>query len=261
MTGPVALRDGVSRLFHGGVVLSVVLLLACDVGLAQQTTTGTRRARRRSGPIKQVKLPDPDSRGSVTFEEALAQQQSVQVLAPNPLSLVDVGQLAWAGQGIIPGINSNPAQVNRPLSNDLQLFFVTHDGIYRYVPQGHLLEQQSTPDVRAQLASVALGQQALPTGCGIVIARERLRAGRSTSQDRRLLNLRVGQTAQIMQMQAGALGLASLAAGNMDINLVRKLLGSERNVEPLHVFFVGYRPGQTPEDRARYEHPTGSTQE
>jgi hypothetical protein len=64
-----------------------------------------------------------------------------------------------------------------------------------------------------------------------------------------------------MQMQAGALGLASLAAGNMDVNLVRKLLGLERNVEPLHVLFVGYRPGQTPEDRARYEHPIAPNQE
>ena len=65
------------------------------------------------------------------------------------------------------------------------------------MPQGHLLEQQSAPDVRAQLASMALGQQALPTGCGIVIAREKLHAARSTSQAKRLLNLRVGQTAQI----------------------------------------------------------------
>jgi len=201
----------------------------------------------------------------VTFEEALALQQSVQILAPNPLSRVDIGQLAWAGQGIIPGVNSTPGQgiipggnstpgqANRPLSSDMQLLFVTDDGVYRYVPQGHLLEQQSALDVRAQLASMALGQQALPTGCGIVIARERLRAGRSTTRDRRLLNLRVGQTAQIIQMQAAALGLASLGAGNLDINLIRQLLSLERSIEPLHVFFVGYRLGQTPDDRARQE--------
>jgi hypothetical protein len=262
MKGLVELRHGVSRLFRRGVLLSVVLLLACDAGLAQQATTGTRRARRRSGPIKQVKLPDPDTLGSVAFEEALIMQQAIQVLAPNPLSMLDIGQLAWAGQGLMKTQNANSVvQTERPVSSDMQLLFVTYDGIYRYVPLGHLLEQMSAPDVRAQLASVALGQQALPTGCGIVIAREKLRASRSTSQARRLLNLRVGQTAQIIQMQAAALGLASLVGGDLDANLIKKLCGLERNVEPLHVLFVGYRPGQTPEDRARHEHPTGSTQQ
>ncbi len=260
MSGPVELRYGVSRLFRRGVLLMAVLLLLCDGGSAQQVTS-TRRVRRKSGPIKQIQLPNPDARGTVTFEAALTLQQSVQILAPNPLSTLDVGQLAWAGQGIIPGANPNAGQANRPLSADMQLLFVTHDGIYRYAPQGHLLEQLSTPDVRAELASLALGQQAPATGCGIIIAREKLRAARTTSQARRLLNLRVGQTAQIMQMQAAALGLASLIAGDMDVNLVKKLCGLERNVEPLHVLFVGYRPGNTPEDQARNEHPSATTQE
>jgi len=242
-------------------LLSVLLLLACDVGLAQQTTTDTKRARRRSGPIKQVKLPEPDTLGSVAFEEALIMQQAVQVLAPNPLSMLDIGQLAWAGQGLMITTNANSGVLTeRLVSSDMQLLFVTYDGIYRYVPLGHLLEQLSAPDVRAQLASVALGQQALPTGCGIVIARERLRAARTTSQAKRLLNLRVGQTAQIIQMQAAALGLASLVAGDLDVNLIRKLCGLERNVEPLHVLFVGYRPGQTPEDRARQEQAATANQ-
>jgi hypothetical protein len=254
MKALVELRHGVSRMFRRGVLLSVVLLLACDAGLAQQATTGTRRIRRRSGSIKQVKLPDPDTLGSVAFEEALVMQQAIQVLAPNPLSMLDIGQLAWAGQGLMKTVNANSViQTERPVSSDMQLLFVTYDGIYRYVPQGHLLEQLSAPDVRAQLASVALGQQALPTGCGVVIAREKLRASRSTSQARRLLNLRVGQIAQIMQMQAAALGLASLVGGDLDVNIIKKLCGLERNVEPLHVLFVGYRPGQTPEDRARQD--------
>ena len=262
MKGLVEFRHGVCRLFRRGVLLSMILLLACDAGLAQQTTTGTRRVRRRSGPIKQVKLPDPDTQGGVAFEEALIMQQAIQVLAPNPLSMLDIGQLAWAGQGLMNTANSNSeGPTERPVSSDMQLLFVTYDGIYRYVPQGHLLEQQSAPDVRAQLASMALGQQALPTGCGIVIAREKLRASRSTSQATRLLNLRVGQTAQIMQKQAAALGLASLVGGDLDVNLIKKLCGLERNVEPLHVLFVGYRPGQTPEDRARQEQAATSNQQ
>ena len=260
MRGPVELREGVSRSLQWGILLSALLLFLCELGLAQQPATGGRRTSRR-GAIKQVKLPDPDMQGSVTFEEALTLQQSVQLLAPTPLSLVDIGQLAWAAQGVIPGINPNPAQANRPLSSDMQILFVTEDGIYRYVPQGHFLEQQSTPDVRAGLASMALGQQALPTGCGIIITRAKLRAGRSTAQDRRLLNLRVGQTTQIIQMQGAAMGLASLVAGNIDTNLIRKLCSLERSVEPLHVLFVGYRPGDTPTDRLRQEQIDELTQE
>ena len=57
------------------------------------------------------------------------------------------------------------------------------------------------------------------------------------------------------------LGLASLVAGDLDVNLVKKLCGLERNVEPLHVLFVGYRPGQTPEDRARQEQAATSNQQ
>lgn len=259
MCGPVELCGGVSRFLHRAVLLSVVLMLVCEVGLAQQATPATRRARRRTGPIKQVQLPDPDLQGSVTFEAALALQQGIQLLAPRPLSLVDIGQLAWAGQGLIPGDTPNAAQPARPVSSDMQLLFVTDGGIYRYVPQGHLLEQLSVPDVRAELASVALGQQALPTGSGIIIAREKLVAKRNSSQDRRLLNLRVGQTAQILQMQAAALDLASLVAGNIDVNLIRKLCSLERSIEPLHVLFVGYRP-ETPADRANQGQSTDSNQ-
>lgn len=261
MRGPVELREWSFPLLRRAVLVSLLLLCVCEAALAQQPATGSRRPRRRADSIKQVKLPDPDLQGHVTFEEALALQQSVQLLAPTPLSLVDIGQLAWAGQGIIPGANPNPNQANRPLSSDLQLLFVTDDGIYRYMPQGHLLEQQSAPDVRAGLANLALGQQALPTGCGIIIARQTLRAGRSTTQDRRLLNLRVGQTTQIMQMQAAALGLASVVAGNLDLNLIRKICSLERSIEPLQVFFVGYRPGDTPADRISRTQNAASDQE
>ena len=261
MRGPVELREWSFRLLRRAGLLSLLLLCVGEMALAQQPAPGSRRTNRRSGSIKQIKLPDPDIQGHVTFEEALALQQSVQLLAPTPLSQVDIGQLAWAGQGIIPGINPNPNQPNRPLSSDLLLLFVTDDGIYRYLPQGHLLEQQSAPDVRAGLANLALGQQALPTGCGIIIAQQRLRAGRSTTQDRRLLHLRVGQTTQIIQMQAAALGLASVVAGNIDLNLIRKLCSLDRAIEPLHVFFVGYRPGDTPADRIRQDQLRGSDQE
>jgi hypothetical protein len=47
-----------------------------------------------------ILLPSPKRKGSLTLEEALSKRRSVRKYSSQPLSLDELSQLLWAGQGI-----------------------------------------------------------------------------------------------------------------------------------------------------------------
>ncbi len=69
------------------------IVLVCFAALC----LGQRRSRT---PQKIIQLTKPYLTGTVSFEEALAERRSVRLFAGKPLDSEQIGQLAWAGQGI-----------------------------------------------------------------------------------------------------------------------------------------------------------------
>ena len=47
-----------------------------------------------------VALPKPDTKGELSVEEALASRRSIRTFEETPVSLSDVSQMLWAGQGV-----------------------------------------------------------------------------------------------------------------------------------------------------------------
>ena len=74
------------------VILSIIL-----TGFAALCVGQTRS---RVSPIKIIQLSEPSLKGTVSFEEALTKRRSVRQFTDQQLKPAQIGQLAWAGQGI-----------------------------------------------------------------------------------------------------------------------------------------------------------------
>jgi len=224
---------------------SIVGLMVVTGGLAQQSqprpSSSTGRSRRGT-PVQVVqRLPPPNTTGGVSLEQALLGQNLSSEMTPQPLDWRDVGQLVWAtaaGTALLQP--ATPADLAGPL----QLYVVAYDGVYRYVPMTHALEQVSPQPMLAALGLAVIPQQPA-AGCALLVTTASRTRIRSDSPARRAMLLETGQRVQSLRLQAASLGLALAMPPQFDGATMAKALAMPRDTEILCILFVGYRPGQT----------------
>ena len=181
---------------------ALAVFMLAELCLAQQATQRPTRTRtpRRKGPVQIIALPQAKTSSSGSFEQLLARLNSARFPATTPLSAEQIGQLAWAAQGVRFSNQSmnmaNAAQsgltADDPLL-DLRVYFATYSGLFRYEPRGHFLEQVSDTDMRAALSTSAMGQITTPPGCAIILASSgENRPGRIRQNEQKILDLAVG---------------------------------------------------------------------
>lgn len=202
-----------------------------------------RKTRGRKPTLKIVQLTEPKLTGPVSFEQALAKRRSVRQFTGQPLKFIQIGQLAWAGQGITkPAEGPQPALRTAPSAGaiyPIELYFATPEGLFVYRPEQHSLEETLNQDVRGRLGAVANAP------CDIIVAgSERKLAAKFRKEARRYMLLEAGHIAQNIQLQAVCLGLGSVTIGGFDIRGVRKVCRLPKNLEPLYIICVGYPAGQ-----------------
>jgi SagB-type dehydrogenase family enzyme len=192
-----------------------------------------------------LKLKAPVTRGSVPLEQVLSSRRSERSYSPDPLPPDELGQLAWAAQGI-----SDPRQGLRTAPSagalyPLELYFVTERGVLHYLPESHAFERRAGGDLRLALSRAALGQEAVhEAACDVVITSvtSRLR-GKYGDRAPRYAALEAGHAAQNLLLEATARGLASVPVGAFDDRSVSELLRLPSGEEPLYLVAVGYPAG------------------
>jgi protease I len=231
---------------------AVVMILAGLVWQFCQICPGQRRSRSRAAPLKIIQLPEPKLTGSLSFEEVVAKQRivsgSTAGLSNQPVKFEQMGQLAWAGQGITEPTLQSVSQPQRTIAagqtaqQGCRLFFASPSGIYAYNPDGHSLEQTSDQDVRRALASAVANPEAVATaGCSLIIAGPTKNpAGRTAAVARRLSLLQAGQIAQNIQLQAASLNLASIPVSDFNSRNVIRICNLSRALEALYIIAIGY---------------------
>jgi protease I len=198
---------------------------------------GQRRSR--VSPLKIIQLSEPSLKGSVSFEEALAKRRSVRQFTDQQLKPAQIGQLAWAGQGITEPVKRLRTAPSAGATYPIKLYFATHEGLFVYNAEEHSLEQTSNLDVRGRLA-------ATNAPCNILIAgSERILAAKFRGETNKYMLLEAGHIAQNIQLQAVCLGLGSVPIGGFDARGVSKACKLSRGVEPLLVISVGYPAAET----------------
>jgi SagB-type dehydrogenase family enzyme len=186
-------------------------------------------------------LSKPIQDGSVSLEQAIAARRSRRDFLPKSVTLEQISQLTWAAQG--QGAHSHYRTApSAGATYPLELFIVTSDGLFHYLPAKHSLEKLTGQDLRAALASAALGQgfiEAAPLT--LVFTAEFSRTtNHYGKRGIRYVYMEAGHAAQNVHLQAEALGLGSVAVGAFDDASVSKVLSLPDHLEPLYMVTVGY---------------------
>lgn len=175
------------------------------------------------------------------LEQAISSRRSRRDFLPKPLSLEQIGQLAWAAQGQ----ESDGRYRNTPSAGatyPLELLIVTADGLYRYLPDKHAIEQLTETDLRAKLCSAAWGQEFIREAplTMVFVAEFSRTTNQYGKRGIRYVYMETGHAAQNVQLQAESLGLVSVAVGAFDDASISKVLSLPNHLEPLYMVTIGY---------------------
>ncbi|MEJ2647741.1 MAG: SagB/ThcOx family dehydrogenase [Sedimentisphaerales bacterium] len=188
-----------------------------------------------------IKLPEPDRKGTMSLEQAIISRRSKRQFLGVPLSLEQIGQLLWAAQGKQQGgkfRNIPSAGATYPL----EIFAVSKNGLFHYLPEKHAIEELSKEDVRDKIGFAAWGQKFVTDApLTIVIAAEFSRTtGRYGERGIRYVHVEAGHAAQNIHLQAESLGLGSVSVGAFDDGAISEVLSLPENIEPVDMVTVGH---------------------
>ncbi len=206
-------------------------------------------SRRPTAAGPPVALPPPATSGVRSLEEVLAARRSRRELGARPLTLAELGQLAWAAQGITDPERRLRVTPSAGALYPLELYLVTAEGLFHYRPEGHAFARRRAEDLRAPLAGAALEQGVVRQApCVAVLTAVTARtAQKYGDRAERFVALEAGHAAQDLLLQATSLGLAGVPVGAFDDAAVRRVLALPAGETPLYLVAIG----APPDDRGR----------
>jgi SagB-type dehydrogenase family enzyme len=187
-------------------------------------------------------LPDPQSEGPVSLEYALRHRRSIRVFADRALTEDEISQLLWAAQGITDprGFRTAPSA---GAMYPLELYLLTAEGLFHYLPREHALQRLSETDLRRPLYEAALQQEFIleaPATIVFTAVQSRTEARYGASRSPRYIHMEVGHAAQNLLLQAAALGLGAVPVGAFNDDRVQAVIGLPADHEPLYLVPVGH---------------------
>jgi len=186
-------------------------------------------------------LPKPQKTGKVSIEETLSRRRSVRSFKSQALTESEIGQLLYTAQGISEDGRGLRTAPSAGATYPLEVYLVTAEGIFHYLPERHALELKKAGDFRESLAEACLDQNSIRTApASIVFSAVFERTTRRYQQrGERYVHIEVGHAAQNVHLQAVALGLASVPVGAFSDNAVAKVVDVNQNEQVLYLVPVG----------------------
>jgi len=216
----------------------IVAFVAVGLLLRQSFTWADQSS---STPQDVVKLPPPVKTGRMSVEEALSKRRSVRSFGEGVLTFAQLGQLLWSAQGVTEPGRGLRAAPSAGALYPLELYVVTPDGVFKYLPRNHSLRRVKAGDARKALAASALNQRCVARApASIVITAVYERTSRKyRGRAQRYVDIEVGCAAENVLLQAVALGLGSVAVGAFDDDKVARVIACRGDEKPLLVIPVG----------------------
>ena len=185
-------------------------------------------------------LPAPRLKGAFSVEEALQRRRSLRKFAPEPLTLEEISQLLWSAQGTT-GQGGRRTAPSAGACYPLEVYLVCAEGLFRYLPGEHALEKTMAEDVRTPLTAKGHTNVPLPAApIALVFAAVYERTTqRYGERGIRYAHIDLGHAAQNAQLQAEALGLASVALGAFDDDVITQVLHLPADQKPIYVIPFG----------------------
>ena len=207
----------------GSALRTVAIVAMMLAGCASEAPSEILEQTQRYPTV--VELPSPELTGTVSLEQSLHDRRSVREYAATPLTLDEIGQLLWAGQGITDddGHRTAPSAGAR---YPLELYAVTATELMHYLPAGHRVEQRADTTILGALPEAAFDQEFVGNAPLVVViaadpARTEQEYGAMAGD---LVQREAGHAAQNILLQATALGLVAVPVGGFDPATVEGLL-------------------------------------
>lgn len=225
-----------SRLWAALVALLALALASCT------QVEPSAPPRITATPGTYIALPLPRTNGPLSLEQALTRRRSVREFSDQPVTRAEIAQLLWAAQGVTSPYGFRTAPSAGALY-PLEVYVVTADATYHYLPAEHALALIVAGDRRQELWRVALRQEAVRQAPAVfVIAAVFARTEQKYGPERtpRYVHLETGHVAQNLLLQAVALDLGAVPIGAFDDAGVQAALSLPPDHYPLYLIPVGH---------------------
>ncbi|MDZ7372799.1 MAG: SagB/ThcOx family dehydrogenase [candidate division KSB1 bacterium] len=189
---------------------------------------------------KTIALNPPDTSRGQPLMKALAHRASVRDFDTTALSLRDLSDLLWAGNGInrpAEGKRTAPSAMN---AQDVDIYVATKEGFYLYDPKNNLLHLVVQGDHRKLLAGRQEGVARAPVILLLVSDISRFRAGEE-AQRLQWAAIDVGTVAQNVLLFCASEGMACVPRATMDTQRLKEVLGLSATQYPLLNIPVSYK--------------------
>ncbi len=221
-------------------IIIAVVIVVLIAGLVAMHCLGDVGSSGQEGAVTQ--LPPPQTTGTVSIEQVLAQRRSIRSFTDQALSQSEIGQLLWAAQGITSPQRGFRAAPSAGALYPLELYVVTAEGVYHYQPQGHRMRLHLSGDRRAQLSQACVGQRVVQQAAAdfvftAVFSRTRAKYGPRADQ---YVHNEVGAAGENLCLQAVGLKLGSVMVGAFSDTQVTDVLDLPADHAPLLVIPVGH---------------------
>jgi protein-L-isoaspartate(D-aspartate) O-methyltransferase len=185
----------------------------------------------------------------LTLDDAITKRRSVRHFIDKALSDEQLLALAWAGQGITLASRGFRTAPSAGAKFPLELYFITPNGVYHYLPRENRLEKQIEGDLRGRLAKAASSQMWMAkAGAQVVLVGvvERT-SGKYGERAERYVLIEIGHAAQNILLKAVSMGLGTCPVGAFIDDQLAGLLELPDGWHPYYILCIGHEnnPGTT----------------
>jgi SagB-type dehydrogenase family enzyme len=215
----------------------LLMLLGCGGdGTVAATTQDTGK----------IILSEPAKDSDTSIEEALWGRRSTRSFSEEAITLEQLSQLLWAGQGITDPSGKRTAPSAGALYPIKLYVFIGNVegvavGVYVYDPTTHTLTRLIDGDQRQALSQAALGQSSVRQGAVdfVITGVYEIITSKYGERGIRFVHLEAGHAAQNICLQAVGLKLGTVTVGAFDDASVQQVLGLSADETPLYIIPAG----------------------
>lgn len=195
----------------------------------------------------EIGLPKPSLKGKVSVEEALQSRRSRRRFASDPLTLEELSQVLWAGQGVTDENGHRTAPSARS-AYPYTMYVVVRNvtgvapGLYAYLPEKHALGDLGFTDAGGALIDAGVQDNSQKAPAVIVLSGAyAIMAEKFPDDPVTNTHIEAGHIGQNIYLEVEALGLSTVVTGGFDSAKVGSALKLDPNEEIVYLVPFGHR--------------------